>query len=107
MHVALPHTSKHFSSKWNKTTLDQENNLLRATTEAMSAIIGGADVLCLHPFNENTKEQSGSAMKICQKHSASSKVREFSTSNSRSSWRELLYRILDIIIERKNMESIL
>ncbi len=55
-----------FTSKWNKATLDQENNLLRATTEAMSAILGGADSVCVYPYNENTKASSASGMRYAR-----------------------------------------
>ena len=39
------------TSGWNQTVLDPYNNLLRATTEAMSAILGGADSLTVIPFD--------------------------------------------------------
>ena len=39
------------TSGWNQTVLDPYNNLLRATTEAMSAILGGADSLMVLPFD--------------------------------------------------------
>ncbi len=55
-----------FTSNWNKTALDQENNLLRTTTEAMSAILGGADSVCVFPFNELTKETSSSGMRYAR-----------------------------------------
>jgi methylmalonyl-CoA mutase len=35
----------------NKTLYDPHNNILRATTEAMSAIIGGSDELTIHPHD--------------------------------------------------------
>lgn len=35
----------------NKTLYDHNNNLLRTTTECMSAILGGADSLCNMPFD--------------------------------------------------------
>ena len=40
------------TSRWNKTIYDAYNNVLRATSEAMSAVIGGADVLSVAPFDE-------------------------------------------------------
>lgn len=40
------------TSRWNKTIYDAYNNVLRATTEAMSAVIGGADVVSVAPFDE-------------------------------------------------------
>jgi methylmalonyl-CoA mutase len=36
---------------WNKTLKDAYNNMLRATTEAMAGIIGGADALTILPYN--------------------------------------------------------
>ncbi|MFU8843561.1 MAG: methylmalonyl-CoA mutase family protein [Bacteroidales bacterium] len=39
------------SGSWNKTLYDPYVNMLRTTTESMSAIIGGVDSLTVHPFN--------------------------------------------------------
>lgn len=39
------------SSNWNKTIFDSYANMLRATTEAMSAAIGGADSISVIPFD--------------------------------------------------------
>lgn len=39
------------SSLRNKTILDAHNNLIRSTTEAMAAIIGGCDEFSIKPFN--------------------------------------------------------
>lgn len=36
------------SSYWNKSTLDSNVNILRNTTEAMSAVLGGCDAICIH-----------------------------------------------------------
>ncbi len=36
----------------DKSSLDAYNNMLRTTTEGMSAVIGGVDSLCSLPFNE-------------------------------------------------------
>lgn len=36
----------------NKSTLDAHTNLLRTTTEAMSAVIGGCDSLCVFPYDQ-------------------------------------------------------
>ncbi len=49
------------TSNWNKTVYDAYVNLLRTTTESMSAIIAGADSLTVNPFNssfENATEFS-------------------------------------------------
>ncbi|MBF9219983.1 methylmalonyl-CoA mutase family protein [Hymenobacter ruricola] len=39
------------TSSWTVTTLDPHTNLLRHTTEAMSAVLGGADSLSVAPFD--------------------------------------------------------
>jgi methylmalonyl-CoA mutase len=39
------------TSEWNKTVYDPFVNLLRTQTEAMSAILGGADSLTVEPFD--------------------------------------------------------
>ncbi|WP_310393288.1 methylmalonyl-CoA mutase family protein [Hymenobacter sp.] len=39
------------TSSWAQTTLDPHTNLLRHTTEAMSAVLGGADSLAVAPFD--------------------------------------------------------
>jgi methylmalonyl-CoA mutase len=44
------------NSRFNKTVFDPYTNLLRATTEAMSAIIGGVDCLIIEPFDIAYKE---------------------------------------------------
>jgi methylmalonyl-CoA mutase len=40
------------TSRWNRTVYDPHNNMLRATTEAMSAVLGGADSIYIVPFDE-------------------------------------------------------
>jgi len=40
------------TSRWNKTIYDSHVNILRATTEAMSAALGGADSITVAPFDE-------------------------------------------------------
>lgn len=46
------------TSSQNKTVTDPYNNMLRATTEAMSAVLGGVDSLLIRPF-DNTYANSG------------------------------------------------
>ncbi len=46
VHVATAH--------WNQTLLDPHVNLLRTTTEALSAVLGGCDALHIAPFDEVT-----------------------------------------------------
>ena len=40
------------TSMWNKTVYDSYVNMLRSTTEAMAAVLGGADSLSVHPFDK-------------------------------------------------------
>ncbi len=40
------------TAQWNKTLLDPHVNMLRATTEALSAVLGGCDALHIAPFDE-------------------------------------------------------
>ena len=44
------------TSTWNQTVYDPHNNLLRGTTEAMAAAIGGADSITVVPFDEPYRE---------------------------------------------------
>lgn len=39
------------TATWSQTTLDPHTNLLRATTETMSAVLGGADAVSVAPFD--------------------------------------------------------
>ncbi len=39
------------TSEWNKTVYDPYVNMLRSTTESMAAVIGGAELLTVTPFN--------------------------------------------------------
>ena len=42
------------TGRWNKTLLDAHVNMLRVTTEALSAVLGGCDSLHVAPFDEVT-----------------------------------------------------
>lgn len=42
------------TGRWNKTLLDPHVNMLRVTTEAASAVLGGCDSLHIAPFDEVT-----------------------------------------------------
>jgi len=44
------------TSMWNKTVYDPYVNMLRTTTEAMSAVLGGVNSLTVHPFDATFKE---------------------------------------------------
>ncbi|WP_026998600.1 methylmalonyl-CoA mutase family protein [Eisenibacter elegans] len=52
------------TATWNKSLLDSYNNMLRNTTEAMAAVIGGADVLSVWPHNHIGEGQSAFADRI-------------------------------------------
>ena len=47
--IALIHAR---TANWNKTIYDPHVNILRATTEVISAILGGADTISCAPFDE-------------------------------------------------------
>jgi methylmalonyl-CoA mutase len=40
------------TSRWNKTLYEPHVNILRATTEAMAAVVGGADSMMVAPFDD-------------------------------------------------------
>lgn len=44
------------TGKTNKPITDVHNNILRSVTESMSAVIGGTDVLIIHPFDMCTRD---------------------------------------------------
>jgi methylmalonyl-CoA mutase len=46
------------TSEWNQTIYDPYVNVLRATTESMSAVVGGTDSLSVRPFDYSYKETS-------------------------------------------------
>jgi len=46
------------TSTWNKSLYDPYTNMLRLTTESMSAIIGGTEVLTVQPFDFLYKKQN-------------------------------------------------
>ncbi|MEX0662621.1 MAG: methylmalonyl-CoA mutase family protein [Balneolaceae bacterium] len=50
---AEPVTIHSTTSTWNKSTADAHNNMLRVTTEAMSAVLSGTDLLIVHPYNQH------------------------------------------------------
>lgn len=51
-------------SKWSKTLYDPYLNMLRNTTETMSAILGGADAVLTRPHDYYQDEQSGFSQRI-------------------------------------------
>lgn len=54
------------SAHWNKSKTDAHNNMLRATTETMSAALGGCDVITVHPYNSNFEDPSGFSSRIAR-----------------------------------------
>jgi methylmalonyl-CoA mutase len=54
------------TSKWNKAMYDPYVNMLRTTTEAMSAIIAGIDSLTVGPFNEVFEKPSDFSERIAR-----------------------------------------
>jgi len=54
------------TSDWNKTAYDPYVNVLRTTTEAMSAIIGGTDSLLVKPFNSSYEDVSEFSERIAR-----------------------------------------
>ncbi|KAF0195124.1 MAG: methylmalonyl-CoA mutase [Bacteroidetes bacterium] len=54
------------TANWNKTIYDPYVNLLRTTTEAMSAAIGGADLITVLPFDLDYKEPDDFSLRIAR-----------------------------------------
>lgn len=54
------------TSKWNLTAYDPWVNLLRGTTESMSAIVAGIDSLTVHPYNMAVEESTLFAERIAR-----------------------------------------
>ncbi len=51
---------------WNKSKTDAHNNMLRTTSEAMSAAIGGCNSIVVHPYNEHFEENSSFSSRIAR-----------------------------------------
>jgi methylmalonyl-CoA mutase len=54
------------TSRWDKTIYDPHVNALRATTEAMSAILGGADSVTVAPFDECYKTPDEASRRLAR-----------------------------------------
>lgn len=54
------------TSIWNKTIFDPHTNMLRTTTEAMAAIIGGTDSLSIKPFDVVYKKSDRFSKRIAR-----------------------------------------
>lgn len=54
------------TSRWNETVYDPHVNVLRGTTEAMSAILGGADSVTVAPFDECYKAPDEASRRLAR-----------------------------------------
>lgn len=54
------------TSAWNKTVYDPYTNILRTTTEGMSAAIAGCDAITVHPFNLTYRKPDEFAQRIAR-----------------------------------------
>jgi methylmalonyl-CoA mutase len=54
------------TSLWNKTIYDPHVNVLRATTEAMAAVLGGADSVCVAPFDHCYKMPDAGSRRLAR-----------------------------------------
>jgi methylmalonyl-CoA mutase len=54
------------TQKWNMTVYDPYVNILRGTTEAMSAVLGGADSLSVRPFDSIYKKPENFSNRIAR-----------------------------------------
>ena len=54
------------SSDWNKSSKDEYTNLLRSTTEAMSAILGGANRIEVLPFNSTNNYPTDFSLRLAR-----------------------------------------
>ena len=54
------------TASWTQTTLDAHSNLLRHTTEAMSAVLGGADSLTVAPFDNLFAEANNFSARLAR-----------------------------------------
>ena len=65
------------TSRWNKTVYDPYVNILRATTEAMAAVLGGADAVTVASFDDCFKKPDEASRRLARntqlllKHEAS------------------------------------
>jgi len=53
-------------SNWNRTLYDRHVNILRSTTEAISAILGGADSISIAPFDDCCKSPSDNGRRLAR-----------------------------------------
>jgi len=65
-HASLPARIHARTSRWNKTIYDPHVNILRATTEAMSAALGGVDSLTVAAFDECYKAPDEASRRLAR-----------------------------------------
>ena len=54
------------TSRWSETVYDPHVNILRGTTEAMSAVLGGADSVSVAPFDECYKRPDAASRRLAR-----------------------------------------
>ena len=54
------------TSRWNKTVYDPHVNILRATTEAMAAVLGDADAVTVAPFDACYKQPDEASRRLAR-----------------------------------------
>jgi methylmalonyl-CoA mutase len=54
------------TSRWNKTVYDPHVNILRATTEAIAAVLGGADSVTVAPFGACYKQPDEASRRLAR-----------------------------------------
>jgi methylmalonyl-CoA mutase len=54
------------TSRWNKTVYDPHVNILRATTEAIAAVLGGADSVTVAPFDACYKQPDEESRRLAR-----------------------------------------
>lgn len=61
-----PLTIHSSTSKWNKAIADPHNNMLRTTTEATAAAVGGANRITVHPYNAHFEQTDSFSRRIAR-----------------------------------------
>jgi methylmalonyl-CoA mutase len=54
------------TSRWNKTTVDPYNNLLRATVEAFAGVLGGCDSMQVGTFDEVIRQSDDFSLRVAR-----------------------------------------
>ncbi len=54
------------TARWNATLYDPQVNILRATTEALSAVLGGADSISISPFDDWFRHPDESSRRLAR-----------------------------------------